>query len=270
MKRLGLLAIVSMCVASAAYMGACNGDISLGNPLTPVALEAVDVEVGACGAGSEHPNVCCQAGPGVASCGTYLLTPFALCPGGFSTFPDPRSCCSLTDPTSCSAPPTTTGSSVFSTCVIVCPPGEYEADAGGCCSYDANTGATSCTGAVSTNVPTPICSVPDCAPGGTCPTSCETTGCGSCPSGFSPPNDAGSPLCCGDGGTLGPECFSQAVSAASVAISPPSESEGGVVSVPGQLSDGGSVTSPADAGSSSVTADASTGGTVAVPDAGPG
>jgi hypothetical protein len=159
---------------------------------------------GACNSGSEHPNVCCSSGNGGdVTCGVYVGDPFRPCPAGATTYPDPRSCCDLANPGSCTAPPA--GSTPApGACAYECPPGftplpPPDPNAFACCNYVAHEcfGWSSSTfreepDGAATPVPTP---------------------CSDCPPGF--PAVAGEPgLCCGSPFDK-PECFSIAAGAAS-------------------------------------------------------
>jgi hypothetical protein len=126
---------------------ACNGHIGLGNTdsLQPVSTTSAVAEINgtggkngaiACAAGWAHPNVCCSAGPDVASaCGAWEENPFRACASGSTTYPNLLSCCELSDPTKCvdtspsgvSLPPTPPPAYG---CGFACPPGWW-AESGG-------------------------------------------------------------------------------------------------------------------------------------------
>jgi hypothetical protein len=231
--------------AGALVLAACSGKVlSLGTNSTAsqeVAPSAVSGSVAACADGSAHPNVCCTAGPNQAgSCVVYPQAPFTPCDPGATTYPDPRSCCSLDGSGTCSAPPAGGtsgggsaggGSSVGSGgggsggtgCSYACPPGWYSPDSSGTCCQTDSSGATTCTASGGVDFGGPACSgsctcpaCPDdsgtcppcsCPPPGSCPT--PPTACGSCPPGWQSPQ--GQPdLCCTTDANGVIECFSQA------------------------------------------------------------
>jgi hypothetical protein len=178
MKRLVVATFWSAlsCLALRAS-GCTGGSLSLGDALTPVAVDLIAVGATACAApGFAHPNVCCQG----ATCGTYPASPFAPCPPSYALYPDPRTCCALYDPSMCllgfSSPVATAD------CGYACSPGTFESDAGSCCT----SGATSCS------------------PRG------MASGCAACPEGFAVP-DGGPELCFGVDPNEGTEWFSQAL-----------------------------------------------------------
>ncbi len=88
---------------------ACNGQIQTGSTNTPQlqTLSSADTAaiagttVTACATGYAHPNICCDG----ASCGDYPTAPFHACDTTATTYPDPRSCCDLTNGLNCAAPP---------------------------------------------------------------------------------------------------------------------------------------------------------------------
>lgn len=252
MRRLGVLAITLLTAGSFAYAEACTGEVLLGNPMTTVDdLTAVQGSVNACvTARYEHPNLCCQAGPNLSpTCGAYLLSPFSPCPSGnhFATYPDPRYCCSVDDPSKCEAAPTAASGLDTSSCSSACPLGQYQDDGGACCSSGGCAAPA-----------TPVaCSVPDCSPNEPCPTepSCDAgSSCGSCLSGFSAP-DGGGPLCC-EGATA---CYSQAVT---VAVGVVDGGSSVTPTIDSGVSDAGPVVPPISPSDASV-------GVVELPDAGP-
>jgi hypothetical protein len=250
---------------SALLLGACTGKVTPTSS-TPPALEAVTLSeisgpVVSCGGAYAHPNVCCEAHAGQASsCGVYPGAPFDACGSGYTTYPDPRSCCPLDASGDCVPPPTSTPPPAPS-CTYACPPGQYEpADSPGtCCSSDGK--ATVCSvssGSGPTPFP-PVCSCPACLEGEACPPCdcgptnpppvcecpvCEGDGpcacecgptpppaptCGACPPGWQVPQ--GEPqLCCDDSaGTI--QCFSQGVPPSSTPVLVP----GGPVTHPGTV-----------------------------------
>ncbi|HXX70481.1 MAG TPA: hypothetical protein VEK07_25085 [Polyangiaceae bacterium] len=93
-----------------------------------------------CAEGAAHPNACCDADPrGDGQCGEYPGAPFHPCATGWLTYPDPRSCCALADPSQCSAPPAQGVAVRSGTCLYGCPPGSYPTEpitisSGACCS----------------------------------------------------------------------------------------------------------------------------------------
>jgi hypothetical protein len=155
---------------------ACNGRvISLGNtgdtlqPLTGGTVKAAAAPV-SCPAGWAHPNICCTASASAApACGAWEENPFHACVAGATTYPDPLSCCSLSDPKNCvdspSVPVTTAPPPPWG-CGYACPPGWWEESAGSagptCCEATAG-GAPACVA---------ISGGPTLAP----PTECGTSG----------------------------------------------------------------------------------------------
>jgi hypothetical protein len=114
---------------------ACNGQINAGSEspaahtLTEEELVAVSQPVTTCPDGSQHASVCCQADAnGPPTCEDFPSAPFHACDPGWTTYPDPRTCCSLQDG-SCtpapSGPVPTTG-----VCQYACPPGQFAAPGG--------------------------------------------------------------------------------------------------------------------------------------------
>ena len=121
---------------------ACGGrEVSLGTnkaQLSQVDPHTVGGNVPSCGAGDAHPNVCCEAGAGKAgTCGVYLGAPFQPCDTGWTTYPDPRSCCALDDPQNCVAPPPTPPPPPPGVCGYACEPGWYPIQ-NGCCQSTSN------------------------------------------------------------------------------------------------------------------------------------
>jgi hypothetical protein len=78
-----------------------------------------------CPSGTVHPNLCCSTTAlDVTSCQGWTGDPLRACPAGTTTNPDPARCCSLEDPSQCSAPdPSEQGVPLASQCNMVCPPG---------------------------------------------------------------------------------------------------------------------------------------------------
>ena len=133
---------------------ACNGRvISLGNtgdtlqPVTGGAAVVAQTPV-SCPSGWAHPNVCCTASPSsTPSCGAWEENPFRACEPGATTYPDPLSCCSLSDPKKCtdapSSTPVTTPPPPPYGCGYACPPGWW-AQAAGAITPEGPEGAMCC------------------------------------------------------------------------------------------------------------------------------
>jgi hypothetical protein len=133
-----LLLIATACVGREVSVGANSSALSLVDP------NQISAAPTACNSGAAHPNVCCQAASGqAAKCGTYPDEPFHPCDSGWTLYPDPRSCCSLDDPTSCAAPPSSPPP-VSGACTYACPPGWYPI-VDGCC-RDNGDGSGECYG----------------------------------------------------------------------------------------------------------------------------
>jgi len=141
MRTLGLLPKVIFGVATLVPLAvACGGQVSLGTNRTQLSLvdpKVVSGNAGACSAGEAHPNVCCDVGQGKdGTCGIYVGAPFQPCDNGWTTYPDPRTCCSLENPNDCAPtppnPPPTVG-----TCTYPCEPGWYPIQ-NGCCQSTGN------------------------------------------------------------------------------------------------------------------------------------
>jgi hypothetical protein len=139
---------------------ACNGRVSLGN--TGDTLQAVSGGTASvaqapssCPAGWAHPNICCNATAGKdPSCGAWEENPFRACESGMATYPDPLSCCSLSDPKTCSDNPPSSGPvppppPVWG-CGYVCPPGWYSSGPGACCEV-TSTGPGVCNATAGVN-----------------------------------------------------------------------------------------------------------------------
>ena len=150
--RKGILVSTSVIfpLALAMPLFGCLGgrEVSIGanaaqlSSVDPATVTAPSSGVPACSTGAAHPNVCCSAGPGSASkCGVYEGAPFHECDTGYKTYPDPRSCCDLADPSKCAAPPPPPPTPPPS-CGYYCPPGWYT-NGDACCRTDAN-GAGEC------------------------------------------------------------------------------------------------------------------------------
>lgn len=121
-------------VATAAAVTGCSGQVSNGKVSStsePVSLSAIsNAATTACAPGYAHPNVCCEAGPNqAASCLAYPKAPFTQCESGSTTYPDPRSCCSLDGNGDCTdpppPPPADAGVSSGGSCAYTCPVGWY-------------------------------------------------------------------------------------------------------------------------------------------------
>jgi hypothetical protein len=169
-----------------------------------------------CASGYAHPSVCCRSGPlGNTSCAESQTAPFAPCACEALSFPDPRTCCSLTDAGDC-APPAEAGTDVdAAACSFPC-------GVGGFLPSLLGPSPPSCTDVPSAVidgvlVPAPIAGQPACefccvGDRGGCSTSSPGTptsaGCGSCPSGWA--RVQGVPDLCCQGSGDGAECFSQA------------------------------------------------------------
>jgi hypothetical protein len=246
---LGTLFAVSTFGMSALLLVACTGKV-IGNggpPLQAVNASEISQPVVPCGGGYAHPNVCCEASPGKASsCGVFPGAPFQACGSGYSTYPDPRSCCALDGSGTCIAPPPTPPSPVpLPGCSYACPPGQYEpaGSPGTCCFDDGAT--TVCSGGSGIGVgcggtgcacpacvegspcppcdcppepscppSPPACFCPACPVGETCPCDCGPTPtpvpvCNACPPGWQVP--VGEPLLCCNESSSVIECFSQGV-----------------------------------------------------------
>jgi hypothetical protein len=119
--------LLAIAFATLAIAGGCTGRViqigTNGEPLSTLSPDDVDGVAFACPEGYEHPNVCCAGGPRVPStCGVYVAHPFRPCDAGWSTYPNPLSCCSLEDGT-CLDSPRGTKSMPGSGCAYVCSPG---------------------------------------------------------------------------------------------------------------------------------------------------
>ena len=130
---------------------ACNGKISTGSN-TPQFATVTSAEVSgpvtACQVGYAHPNVCCQAGAAQAStCGDYPTAPFHACDlnDGWTTYPDPRSCCPLDGNGACVVPPPQSTPPTSGVCANACPPGTFEGPGGGTISVGTAGGSGSGT-----------------------------------------------------------------------------------------------------------------------------
>lgn len=128
-------------------IGQNNAQLSSVDPTVVTPASGV---VPACNAGAAHPNVCCTATENApAACGTYDGEPFHACGIGAKTYPDPRSCCDLADPTQCADPPPTAVPPPVA-CAYLCSPGYY-LSGDSCCSINSN-GTSVCYGVASTGI----------------------------------------------------------------------------------------------------------------------
>jgi hypothetical protein len=153
---------------------ACNGHVvnigNTGDTLQPVTggTASVGQTPSSCPAGWAHPNICCNATAGKdPSCGAWEENPFRACGSGMATYPDPLSCCSLSDPKTCSDNPPSgptpppTPPPVWG-CGYVCPPGWYSQGPGVCCEVTTSgDGVCNATAGVNGSGPstTPSCGV---------------------------------------------------------------------------------------------------------------
>jgi hypothetical protein len=123
-----------------------------------VPVAQVGGSVSACPSGYAHPNICCDASGGATACVTDTSSPFQPCGATSGTYPDPTTCCSLSDPISCagSGGSASGGSSGGgSTTVCSCP----DNDPSCACSVEVDAGVV--------GVP-PVCNCPDNDPSCTC------------------------------------------------------------------------------------------------------
>ncbi len=210
--------------ASAAVDGAAADAGRTCNGATPVDTTILVGAVPPCEGGFAHPSVCCHAGPDEpTACTESQEDPFHPCGCDALTFPDPRTCCLLADPSECQAPPANAGAS--GQCSYPCGPGAYPPDEepgagpnGLPACTDVPNGYTDagdvypreacfycCLGTSCTT------DVTFCGSGGGGSEGCPqpTQGCGACPPGWV--NAQGIPdLCClPDAGSVA-ACFSQA------------------------------------------------------------
>jgi hypothetical protein len=164
---------------TAIVLMACGGKtISIGGETQSdtIVPSAVKVATSECSQGFEHSNICCTGGSNGSepTCKSYPDDPFHPCDSGWTTYPNAATCCSLDDPSSCTAscgngstgnsgeceiPPSTVsvssdGGYVIdagasdTTCESRCPPGytgisPYNSN--GCCQTDSS-GAETCYG----------------------------------------------------------------------------------------------------------------------------
>src|SRR5262249_7910985 len=132
---------------------ACGGKgVTIGSnseELRDVDPKSVSGNATACGASTAHPNVCCKGGPNQDSaCVAYVNSPFHQCGEGFTTYPDPTSCCDLNDPKNCAEPPPPPPpGGGGGTCAYACAPGWWpvETNPGECCILNPQQNALDCT-----------------------------------------------------------------------------------------------------------------------------
>jgi hypothetical protein len=203
------------------FAAACNGRVislgSTGDSLQPIqgGTSAAGTTPIACPSGWAHPNVCCTAAANSSpACGAWEESPFRACDPGTTTYPDPLSCCSLSDPKNCTdnpSAPVTTPPPAWG-CGYTCPPGWWEQAAGE--NVPGVTSTTMCcearTGEVPLCVPVPTSTAS--AP----PVACGTTSSGGGTLGTA---DAGGPVA-NDSGVPFPSA-------------PPSEDDAGAPIEPG-------------------------------------
>jgi hypothetical protein len=170
---------------------ACNGKVvslgDTGDTQQPVSTAQAAAEASgttptgvsgaiSCPSGWAHPNVCCSAGPALATtCGAWEDNPFRSCDGSTTTYPDLLDCCELANPANCtSSTPPSIGPTPIPTppstppvygCGYACPPGWWSQPAGGitpggvegpmcCTSFGA--GDTECVAQGTGTLPEPV------------------------------------------------------------------------------------------------------------------
>jgi hypothetical protein len=184
-------------------------------------LRSVDVPL--CTEGYGHPNICCLGMPGEpTSCVEYASTPFRICDSRWLTFPDARTCCSLSDHSHCIPSPTTPpgrDGAVLETCHSLCGPGGYPPVVAQEAGLAPLPDVVCCTGSgMQMACVLPFCNAPvntcDADSKGACtgPGQAQPCGpqCGDCPSGWHRPVDGQLDLCCRAEELGGESCFSQA------------------------------------------------------------
>jgi hypothetical protein len=223
------LALAVAVVAGGLLVVGCDGSSGSGADAGHVcpATQVVDlstangIPVLACNMGYVHPNVCCSAGPSQPTvCTECPAEPFGPCDKNSLTFPDPGSCCSLTDG-GCTVTPSD-AAGVAGSCYFPCGPGGYSSDALGdaaflpACSDLKDASSVSacaycCSGSIGPQSAV-VCSGNGCFCGeeapGSPPCVCYPH-CGSCPAGWQVPPAGQLDLCCRADGTGVAECFSQ-------------------------------------------------------------
>jgi hypothetical protein len=162
--------------------------------------------VAPCAAGYAHPSACCQRG----ACLEDQNAPFSACDEHSLTFPDRRTCCSLSDGKNCVAVPNADAdasaeAAAPAACSLPCGPEGYPA---GETQFLACSNPPSaidcvycCTGL---GCPSDVCNCP-----AEPPCSCNTPSCTACPDGWQGAEGNQVDLCCRAGSTGGTECFSQ-------------------------------------------------------------
>jgi hypothetical protein len=168
-----------------------------------------------CQAGSAHPSVCCLGAPHeTAVCVESVDHPFRPCGCGMLTFPDPRTCCSLSSGGDC-RPPDAQGSDGGPWCQYPCGPGAFLPPSGTntpACSdvpnllddagllYQAESCFYCCTDSSC------LANASTCLANEQCPA--HFTICGACPEGWSSPPGNGTVCCQGPSGPA-QKCYSQ-------------------------------------------------------------
>jgi len=204
-RRLGLsVSTIFVSITPALLATACGGSVeSIGTTdMQLVPLTEVTRAVTACAPGAAHRNACCTRGPNTTSqCGLYPAAPFHPCEPDWTTYPDPSTCCDLTDPSHpCGAPPAQPPPLPSGQCTYGCPPGWYATSpitltSGSCCESPSSGGGSS-----------PMACFGWGPPGNATPSStCDYI----CPAGWQSLTPSAADVCCR---TLdaGVECFSQA------------------------------------------------------------
>jgi hypothetical protein len=201
--------VVSVCLATACVT-ACGRVATAPSPSEDAGWVTVPLpssgSILTCQDGYAHPSICCEPAPYASpQCRETVDEPFAPCPTGWLTLPDPTLCCSWTDPTRCGAPSDTDAQSPLA-CWFPCGPGGYLpsslptgspaigfapdcTDADGGCIYCCNgPGGAVCSGSQPG-------SGPFCPP---------------CPSGWSVPRGGQIDVCCRPSDASVPACFTSA------------------------------------------------------------
>ena len=60
--------------------------------------ETISETTRSCGAGANHPFVCCRFehdGDSTLSCGAWISAPFNPCPDGYAEYANPTTCCTV-------------------------------------------------------------------------------------------------------------------------------------------------------------------------------
>jgi hypothetical protein len=128
----GGIVLVGCGVASRPFSGAgaCAGSTGgASGSSTPVDVtQLMGKEVPACAPGYAHPDICCQGAPYRATtCTEDLMRPFDGCGAEELVYPDPKTCCSLANKTTCerAAPDPAADAGQRSSCQNPCYPGAY-------------------------------------------------------------------------------------------------------------------------------------------------